>query len=155
MPRCTKSPAPATRRKSVRQDDPHAAAVASAQAGVHYGLPVLAKNIEDQPDNITRFAIISREPAKRSGNDKTALMLEIAHQPGALADVMVVFKRNRLNMTWIESFPIPGHRGRYLFFVEFVGHPSELKARRAIASLMKKALRLEILGSYAQGEPVG
>ena len=135
--------------------DPHAAAVASAQAGVNYGLPVLAKNIEDQPDNITRFAIISREPAARAGNDKTALMLEIAHQPGALADVMVVFKRNRLNMTWIESFPIPGHRGRYLFFVEFVGHPSELKARRAIAALTKKALRLEILGSYAQGEPVG
>ena len=82
-------------------------------------------------------------------------MLEIAHQPGALADVMAVFKRNRLNMTWIESFPIPGHRGRYLFFVEFVGHQSELKARRAIAALQKKALRLEILGSYAQGEPVG
>jgi chorismate mutase/prephenate dehydratase len=139
----------------IAHGDPHAAAVASAQAGVNYGLPVLAKNIEDQPDNITRFAIISREPAKRSGNDKTALMLEIAHQPGALADVMTVFKRNRLNMTWIESFPIPGHRGRYLFFVEFVGHPSELKARRAIASLAKKALRLEILGSYAQGEPVG
>ena len=136
-------------------DDPRAAAVASAQAGVNYGLPVLAKNIEDQPDNITRFAIISREHAQRTGHDKTALMLEIAHQPGALADVMVVFKRNRLNMTWIESFPIPGHRGRYLFFVEFIGHPSELKARRAIASLTKKALRLEILGSYAQGEPVG
>jgi chorismate mutase/prephenate dehydratase len=82
-------------------------------------------------------------------------MLEIAHQPGALADVMTVFKRNRLNMTWIESFPIPGHRGRYLFFVEFVGHPIELKARRAIAALAKKALRLEILGSYAQGEPIG
>lgn len=135
--------------------DPRAAAVASAQAGVNYGLPVLAKNIEDQPDNITRFAIISREPAPRTGSDKTALMLEIAHQPGALADVMTVFKRNRLNMTWIESFPIPGHRGRYLFFVEFVGHPSELKARRAVAALTKKALRLEILGSYAQGEPVG
>jgi chorismate mutase/prephenate dehydratase len=137
------------------QGDPHAAAVASAQAGVHYGLPVLAKNIEDQSDNITRFAIIAKNAAQRSGNDKTSLMLEIAHQPGALADVMAVFKRNRLNMTWIESFPIPGHRGRYLFFVEFVGHQSELKARRAIATLQKKALRLEILGSYAQGEPVG
>jgi chorismate mutase / prephenate dehydratase len=135
--------------------DPKLAAIASLQAGVNYGLPVLAKNIEDQPDNITRFAIISRERAARTGNDKTAVMLEIAHQPGALADVMTVFKRNRLNMTWIESFPIPGHRGRYLFFVEFVGHPSELKARRAVASLTKKALRLEILGSYAQGEPVG
>jgi len=131
------------------------AAIASLQAGTNYGLPVLARNIEDQPDNITRFAIIAKESAPRSGNDKTALMLEIAHQPGALADVMAVFKRNRLNMTWIESFPIPGHRGRYLFFIEFVGHQNDLKARRAIAALAKKALRLEPLGSYAQGEPVG
>ena len=131
------------------------AAIASLQAGTNYGLPVIAQNIEDQPDNITRFAIIAQETAPRTGNDKTALMLEIAHQPGALADAMAVFKRNRLNMTWIESFPIPGHRGRYLFFVEFVGHQSDLKARRAIATLTKKALRLAILGSYAQGEPVG
>jgi chorismate mutase/prephenate dehydratase len=135
--------------------DPQIAAVASAQAGVHYGLPVLAANIEDQSDNVTRFAVIGRETGQRTGSDKTALMLEIAHQPGALADAMAIFKRNRLNMTWIESFPIPGHRGRYLFFVEFVGHQSELRARRAVASLGKKAQRLEILGSYAQGEPVG
>ena len=136
-------------------DNPRAAAVASAQAGVNYGLPVLAANIEDQPDNITRFAVIARETGQRAGNDKTALMLEIAHKPGALADAMAVFKRNRLNMTWIESFPIPGHRGRYLFFIEFVGHPSELRSRRAIAALNKKAQRLEILGSYAHTEPVG
>jgi chorismate mutase/prephenate dehydratase len=137
------------------KSNPHAAAVASAQAGVHYGLPVLAKNIEDQSDNITRFAIIGGETADRTGNDKTALMLEIAHQPGALADVMAIFKRKKLNMTWIESFPIPGHRGRYLFFIEFLGHQRDLRARQAVAALHKKSQRLEILGSYAQGEPVG
>lgn len=137
------------------KEDPRSAAVASAQAGVNYGLPVLAKNIEDQPDNITRFAVIGKEIGSRTGSDKTALMLEIAHEPGALADVMAVFKRNRLNMTWIESFPIPGSRGRYLFFIEFVGHQQELRARRAVATLGKKAQRLEILGSYAQAEPIG
>jgi chorismate mutase/prephenate dehydratase len=137
------------------KDDPRAVAVASAQAGVHYGLPTLVANIEDNPDNITRFAVISLSTSTRTGNDKTALMLEIAHQPGALADAMAVFKRNRLNMTWIESYPIPGHRGRYLFFVEFVAHESDLRARRALATLRKKALRLEVLGSYAQTEPIG
>lgn len=137
------------------KEDAYSAAVASAQAGVNYGLPVLAKNIEDQPDNITRFAVIGKETGARTGSDKTALMLEIAHEPGALADVMAVFKRNRLNMTWIESFPIPGSRGRYLFFIEFVGHQQELRARRAVATLGKKAQRLEILGSYAQAEPIG
>lgn len=137
------------------KDDPRAAAVASAQAGVNYGLPTLVANIEDNADNITRFAVISSASSSRTGNDKTALMLEIAHQPGALADAMGVFKRNRLNMTWIESYPIPGHRGRYLFFVEFVAHESDLRARKAIATLRKKALRLEVLGSYAQTDPIG
>jgi len=135
--------------------DPKVAAVASAQAGVNYGLSVLAPNIEDNSDNVTRFAVISPETSPPSGHDKTALMVEIAHQPGALADCMAIFKRNKLNMTWIESFPIPGARGRYLFFVEFVGHEQDRPARRAIETLAKNALRLEVLGSYAQTEPVG
>jgi chorismate mutase/prephenate dehydratase len=137
------------------KDDSQAAAVASAQAGVNYGLPVLVPNIEDNPDNVTRFAVISAATSERTGHDKTALMMEIVHQPGALADAMAIFKRNQLNMTWIESFPIPGSRGRYLFFVEFVGHESESRACRAINTLAKKSLRLEVLGSYAQMEPVG
>jgi chorismate mutase/prephenate dehydratase len=137
------------------KDDTTAAAVASAQAGVNYGLPVLVKNIEDNPDNVTRFAVISTQTSQPTGRDKTSLMVEIAHQPGALADAMAIFKKNHLNMTWIESFPIPGARGRYLFFVEFVAHEDEPAARRAITTLRKNALRLEVLGSYAQTEPVG
>jgi chorismate mutase/prephenate dehydratase len=135
--------------------DSKVAAVASAQAGAHYGLPVLVPNIEDNPDNVTRFAVISPQTSSPSGHDKTALMVEIAHEPGALADAMAIFKRNKLNMTWIESYPIPGARGRYLFFVEFVGHEQDRAARRAIDTLAKNALRLEVLGSYAQTEPVG
>lgn len=135
--------------------DATVAAVASAQAGVNYELPVLVKNIEDNPNNITRFAIISTHTSERTGRDKTALMFEIAHEPGALADAMGIFKRNQLNMTWIESFPIPGQIGSYLFFIEFVGHHSEPRAKKAIATLGKRSRRLEVLGSYAQGEPVG
>jgi chorismate mutase/prephenate dehydratase len=82
-------------------------------------------------------------------------MLEITHKPGALADAMAIFKRNRLNMTWIESFPIPGSRGRYLFFIEFESHQDEPPARRAIAALTKNSLRVEVLGSYARAEPIG
>jgi chorismate mutase / prephenate dehydratase len=137
------------------EGDVSAAAIASAQAGVNYNLPVLIHNIEDNPNNITRFAIISTNTSDRTGNDKTALMFEIAHEPGALADSMTIFKRNRLNMTWIESFPIPGHMGRYLFFIEFVGHHSEPRARKAVSTLAKRSLRLEVLGSYPQAEPVG
>ena len=131
------------------------AAIASEQAGRRHGLQVLARNIEDQHDNITRFAVIGLQSAPKTGDDKTALMFEVAHEPGSLADTMAIFKRQKLNMTWIESFPIPGSRGRYLFFIEFQGHQTELRARRAIASLEKKCLRLRVLGSYARTEALG
>jgi len=136
-------------------DDRHTAAVASEQAGVNHSLDTLARNIEDNPDNVTRFAIIGERPGAKTGNDKTALVFEAPHQPGALADAMAIFKRQRLNLTWIESFPIPGARGRYLFFIELQGHPGQLRVKRALASLEKKALRLTLLGSYAHAEPIG
>lgn len=136
-------------------EKPGVAAIASEQAGKRHGLSVLAENIEDQKDNVTRFAVIGLESAPKTGDDKTALMLEIAHEPGSLADVMAIFKRQKLNMTWIESFPIPGSGGRYLFFIEFLGHAAELRTRRAIASLEKKCTHLTVLGSYARGTVLG
>lgn len=135
--------------------EPKSAAIASEQAGVNHGLQVLARRIEDNPDNVTRFAVIGVEGGPRTGNDKTSLVFEVPHKPGALADAMGIFKRHRLNMTWIESFPVPGQRGTYLFFIEFQGHASELRARRALAALEKKASRLTVLGSYAQAESIG
>ena len=68
---------------------------------------------------------------------------------------MNVFKRNRLNLTWIESFPIARPTGGYLFFVELDGHETDPRVRKALASLEKKTLRLEILGSYPRSEAVG
>jgi chorismate mutase/prephenate dehydratase len=136
------------------QDKPGVAAIASVQAGVHYGLDVLAANIEDNQANITRFAVIGEQSAPRTGKDRTAVMFEVVHRAGALADAMHIFKRNKLNLTWIESFPIPRAEGGYLFFIELDGHETDLKVRRALAALGKKALRLEVLGSYPRGEPV-
>ena len=131
-----------------------AAAIASRAAGLNYQLDTIASNIEDNPNNITRFAVISHQSAPKTGNDKTALLFQTEHKPGALADAMNIFKRNRLNLTWIESFPVANSPEEYLFFVEMEGHSSELKIRRAISSLEKKALRLEVLGSYQKTEPV-
>jgi chorismate mutase / prephenate dehydratase len=135
--------------------EPETAAIASEQAAVNHGLDVLARNIEDNPDNVTRFAIIGRTASVRTGKDKTALVFEAPHEPGALADAMAIFKRQRLNLTWIESCPNPQARGRYLFFLEFQGHPSDLRVKRAVASLEKKSLRLAVLGSYAEAAVVG
>ncbi len=136
-------------------EEPGVAAIASLQAGAEHGLGLLARNIEDNTENITRFAVLGPEIAPKTGSDKTSVLLEIDHQPGALADAMNVFKRAKLNLTWIESFPVAGQRGRYQFFVEFLGHPTEMRVRKALASLEKKALRVTVLGSYAQADPIG
>jgi chorismate mutase/prephenate dehydratase len=136
----------------VAASKPGAAAVASVAAASAYGLDVLATDIEDHKTNVTRFAVIGGEQPPRTGHDKTSVMFEIQHRPGALADVMTVFKRGRLNLTWIESFPIHGSRNEYLFFVEFEGHESESKVRKALAALSKRTARMEVLGSYAKAE---
>lgn len=128
------------------------AAIASKQAGSEYGLTVLAAAIEDNKQNVTRFAMIGRQPAERTGDDKTSLMFELNHEPGALADTMAIFKRNRLNLTWIESFPKQGSPNEYVFFVELLGHLVDVRVRRAIASLDKKTVKLETLGSYPRAK---
>lgn len=124
------------------------AAVASRQAGVNYGLGVLAENIEDSPDNVTRFAVIGLHSAARTGRDKTSLMFELAHAPGALADALNIFKQHRLNMTWIESFPKKGSQNEYLFFVELEGHADDAPVRSAIEQLALSVVKVELLGSY-------
>jgi chorismate mutase / prephenate dehydratase len=134
----------------IAADKPGAAAIASIEAGQHYGLAAIDSNIEDNKNNVTRFAVIGGEMPHRTGRDKTALMLEIQHKPGSLADAMLVFKRGRLNLTWIESFPMPGTKSEYLFFVELEGHQTDSRVKKALAALQRKTARLEVLGSYAR-----
>lgn len=126
----------------------NAAAVASREAGLHHGLDIIAESIEDNQDNITRFAIIGDETVPATGDDKTSIMFQVPHKPGALADVMVLFRDNSLNLTWIESFPVPGQQNEYFFFVELEGHESQTNVRSALDSLSKTAIRLDFLGSY-------
>jgi chorismate mutase / prephenate dehydratase len=136
-------------------EKPGAAAIASEQAGVEYGLDVLAEKIEDNPHNSTRFAVIGGQIPERTGNDRTAILFQMDHRPGTLADAINVFKRSKLNLTWIESFPVPGSDRAYMFFAEIETHPTEARFRRAMAALERKALRLEILGAFPVTQAVG
>lgn len=136
------------------RDKPGAAAVASRQAAVQYELQILVENIEDNKHNITRFAVIGDEATKPSGRDRTAVLLQIPHKPGSLADALVAFKRNNINLTWIESFPLKGPEVGYVFFLDFEGHAADAKTKRMLGELERKAVRLEVLGSYPRSEPV-
>jgi chorismate mutase/prephenate dehydratase len=138
------------------QREEFAAAIASRAAGDAYGLNVLASNIEDQPHNITRFAVISERAEQRTGRDKTTLMLRLPNQAGALAKAIAPFEKNEVNMTWIESFPTadgPSDRDpTYLFFLDVEGHSDDELVKRTLELVRKRCERLEILGSYPRGQ---
>lgn len=133
--------------------EPGAAAVASRQAAVKYGLRILFANVEDYPHNETRFAVIGMQEAEKSGSDKTALMFKVPHRPGSLVDALEVFKDNKLNLTWIESFPAKTGKQEYIFFVDFDGHEEDAKVKRTLQSLEKHCEQLFVLGSYPIATP--
>ncbi|MEZ6134011.1 MAG: prephenate dehydratase [Pirellulaceae bacterium] len=127
------------------------AAIASREAGIHHGCQVIDENIEDNQQNVTRFAIIGDRPCPPTGADKTSLMMQLKHEPGALADAMVTFQQAHVNLTWIESFPLPNRPNEYLFFVELDGHQATPTVAAALAALQKQTQRLDVLGSYPRG----
>jgi chorismate mutase/prephenate dehydratase len=88
------------------RDKPNVAAVASHQAAVQYDVRIVAECIEDNQNNVTRFAVIGDSVAEPTGSDRTAILLQIPHQPGSLSDALDAFRRNKINLTWIESFPL-------------------------------------------------
>jgi chorismate mutase / prephenate dehydratase len=134
------------------QREEYAAAIASRAAANAYRLNVLAENIEDQPHNVTRFAVIGEQAEKRTGRDKTTLMMRLSNQAGSLARSIAPFEKFDVSMTWIESFPIPNGSGdtnpSYLFFVDVEGHMSDDRVQKALELVRKKCERLDILGSY-------
>jgi len=140
-----------TEAARMARDEVGVAAVASVEAGIEYGLDVLCNSIEDNPYNSTRFAIIGKEQPEPTGSDKTSLLFRVPHRPGALADVMMLFKQKGINLTWIESFPVPRTPNEYFFFVELDGHCKTVQLGEAIEELKGTALRFDLLGSYPKG----
>ncbi|OJW19525.1 MAG: prephenate dehydratase [Planctomycetales bacterium 71-10] len=140
------------------QREEFAAAVASRPAGQAYKLDILAENIEDQVNNVTRFAVIAETPEARTGRDKTTLMARIPNDPGSLAKTIAPLEKLGVNMTWIESFPMPGSPSdknpSYLFFLDVEGHVDDPLVQKAIDAVRRRCERLDVLGSYPRSEVV-
>jgi chorismate mutase/prephenate dehydratase len=126
-------------------------AISSSLAQEVYGLRMVAENIEDQSNNITRFLIIGRDDSKPSGDDKTSLVFSVQDRPGILHRMLEPFAKSRINLTKIESRPLKNKPWEYMFFIDFKGHREESGARRAIQKLEKSCLFLKVLGSYPSG----
>ena len=126
--------------------------MASRQAAVRYGLRILSADIEDHAFNETRFAVIGHNEAERTGHDKTAVVFRVGHEPGALADALNVFKQQKINLTWIESFPSHGEKPEYVFFADFDGHMDDAKSKKALELLEKRCEEAHDPGLLSDGQ---
>jgi chorismate mutase/prephenate dehydratase len=125
------------------------AAIAPAKAALDHGCILLAKAIQDIPSNKTRFWILSKENPPPSKKYKTSLVFFCHDKPGALLDVLKIFKTHNINLTKIESRPSRKKNWEYYFFVDFFGHANDLSISKALKALEKKTLYAGVLGSYA------
>lgn len=133
-------------------DDEQAAAIASDAVSGMYELNVLAKNIEDDPNNTTRFLIIGKQTVERTGQDKTSLMISAHNQSGALYHLLEPLARHGVSMTRIESRPSRLSKWDYVFFVDLEGHISDDNIAAALKELEANSVQIKVLGSYPRSE---
>lgn len=131
--------------------EPNAAAIAGDMAAEIYGLEALARNVEDRPDNTTRFLIVGRELVPSSGNDKSSILAAMRNRPGALYQLLEPFHRHGISLTRIETRPSPSGTWAYVFYIDFEGHVEDEGVQRVLADIEKEAVELKVLGSYPQG----
>jgi chorismate mutase/prephenate dehydratase len=124
------------------------AAVASARAAEIYGMKIIAREIEDNPHNFTRFFVLSKEDALPTGNDKTSIVFSLKHKPGALYDCLKEFAGKNINLTKLESRPTRHQPWEYNFYMDFSGHRQEENIAEALKQLQEHSVFVKILGSY-------
>lgn len=128
--------------------DKQAAAVASKRAAELFGLSICAENIEDDPENTTRFLVLGKQMVNHSGKDKTSLIMSTNNRSGAIYRLLEPLAQHGVSMSRLESRPSRTGLWRYVFFVDIEGHQEDANVATALAELREKASFLKILGSY-------
>jgi len=130
-------------------EEPGTAAIASELAAQIYGLEVVARSIQDDAGNVTRFLVVGADDALRpSGNDRTSLVIAVRDEVGVLGRILAPFTDNDVNLSMIESRPLAGRPWEYRFFVDVGGHVNDQNLARALASVDEISISTKVLGSY-------
>lgn len=150
LPKASREPVSSNGQAAKIAREQGGAAIAGLPAARLYGLNILASNIEDDPNNTTRFLVIGKQEPAPTGQDITAIVLS-AHrnQPGALFQLLQPFADARLDLTRIESRPIKGAPVQdYYFFIDFRGHAQDAAVKSVLDAVQANAAFFKILGAY-------
>ncbi|MBA7505869.1 Bifunctional chorismate mutase/prephenate dehydratase [subsurface metagenome] len=128
------------------------AAIASARAAEIYGMEIVAREIEDNPNNFTRFFILSQQDSPPSGKDKTSIVFSVKHKPGALYEFLKELAVRNINLTKLESRPTRQKPWDYNFYLDFEGHRQDKASREALEYLEETSLFVKVLGSYPKAK---
>lgn len=140
------------RSAELAAQDKTTGAIAGTLAAEKYQLPVLEHDIQDSSNNVTRFLVLGRQCSPPTGHDRTSLMFSIPDEVGALHRALAPFRRQRLNMTKIESRPSKRKVWEYFFFVDLDGHMKDRKVASAIELLGQQCTFVKVLGSFPNTE---
>ena len=135
--------------KSGRKD---AAVIASRECAELYGLDILADDISDTTSNFTRFICISRKTEIYPDANKFSLMMSLSHRPGSLADILIRFGAVGVNLTKLESRPVPGSDFEFRFIFDFEASPHDVRVVKLLSSLASdpEVEHFTFLGAYAE-----
>ena len=139
---------------SLAAHESDAAAVGSRLSALTYSLNLLEEDIEDHPDNVTRFLAIGKTDSPPTGRDKTSILFFLKHKPGALCRALVSLSQNDINVSRIESRPMKTRNWEYLFFADLEGHEEDSNVHAAVKAMEECCVFMKRLGSYpAGGDP--
>ena len=142
------------RRALERAPGSGAAAIATVLAGREHGMGALFEDIEDDPNNLTRFFVLARQAAQPTGDDKTSMLVTVSDESGALAKILDAFSGAGVNLTHIDKRPARRQNPSYTFFVEAAGHRADESMARALAAAAGRAQDLRVLGSYPRARRI-